>query len=387
MLAWRLPAVGTILLLAPSVAQQAVPHPETAARQRTVFAMGTALRIEIAGLTAEKTLAATEQVVRCVESVEARLSTWRADAELSRLNAAAEQRQTASVSPQLAADLRRAALWVERSSGAFDPAVGALIRSWDLRGEGRYPADAELDRALAVTGWSLLDWSHGESGGARLRSPGVSLDAGAFGKGAALDAALDRLQTEYPGARVLLDFGGQLAWSAGAAPATVAIAHPKRRDECFAVLSLPKAVRERRGSLATSANSTRARTLPDGRRIGHLLDPRTGKPARDFGSATVLAPSAFDADACSTASFVLGPDAALTMCERLPAVELIVAELDSGRTPLRTTASLTEHVTYQSPSSSRQEPPNKRPASRPSSVSPRSRRNVPPYPRILHASL
>jgi thiamine biosynthesis lipoprotein len=55
----------------------------------------------------------------------------------------------------------------------------------------------------------------------------------------------------------------------------------------------------------------------NGRRVGHLLDPRTGEPAPDFGSVTVVAPSAFVADVLSTAFFVLGPEQGLALSERL----------------------------------------------------------------------
>ena len=69
-------------------------------------------------------------------------------------------------------------------------------------------------------------------------------------------------------------------------------------------------------SVSTSGNSERGRTV-GGRRIGHELDPHTGRPAPDFGSATVLAPSALAADVLSTAFFVLGPEKGLALSERL----------------------------------------------------------------------
>ncbi len=69
-------------------------------------------------------------------------------------------------------------------------------------------------------------------------------------------------------------------------------------------------------SVSTSGNSERGRVV-EGRAIGHLLDPRTGYPAPDFGSATVVAPSGLTADVLSTAFFVLGPEKGLALSESL----------------------------------------------------------------------
>jgi thiamine biosynthesis lipoprotein ApbE len=69
-------------------------------------------------------------------------------------------------------------------------------------------------------------------------------------------------------------------------------------------------------SVSTSGDSERSRVV-HGRSIGHLLDPHTGEPAPDFGSATVVAPSALTADVLSTAFFALGPDKGLALSEKL----------------------------------------------------------------------
>jgi thiamine biosynthesis lipoprotein len=105
----------------------------------------------------------------------------------------------------------------------------------------------------------------------------------------------------------VLDLGGQV-FVVGSSPAT--IAHPGRRGLPAVALVLTDA------SLSTSGNSERGRTV-GGVRVGHLLDPCTGRPAPDFGSASAIAPSGLVADILSTAFFVLGPEKGLALSENL----------------------------------------------------------------------
>jgi thiamine biosynthesis lipoprotein len=127
-------------------------------------------------------------------------------------------------------------------------------------------------------------------------------EEGGFGKGVGLDDAMAALgSTGATGA--VLDFGGQVAvW--GDAASDIAIADPRRRKRAVIRLLVS------RGSVATTGNSERG-IVVGGRRLGHILDPRTGRPRADFGSLTVWAESAAVADCLSTGLYVLGPDAAL----------------------------------------------------------------------------
>ena len=90
----------------------------------------------------------------------------------------------------------------------------------------------------------------------------------------------------------------------------IAIAHPRDRQKPVVTLALSNL------SASTSGNSERGKTVA-GRRIGHELDPRTGEPAPDFGSVTVVGPSGLIADILSTAFFVLGPEKGLELSRRL----------------------------------------------------------------------
>jgi thiamine biosynthesis lipoprotein len=162
------------------------------------------------------------------------------------------------------------------------------------------------------------------------------LEEGAFGKGAGLDAALRAL--EQAGAtRAFLDLGGQVAvLGAEGLPYTWGVADPRERDEV--VLRVPL----RHGSLATTGNSERG-IVVDGERLGHVLDPRSGRPAADFGSLTVLAADGLTADGLATGLYVLGPEAALSFGCRVPGVDVLVLEPTAGgRLRARATGALGE---------------------------------------------
>ncbi|MFY9549797.1 MAG: FAD:protein FMN transferase, partial [Thermoanaerobaculia bacterium] len=130
--------------------------------------------------------------------------------------------------------------------------------------------------------------------------------------GYALDRAAERLEAAGI-ANALVDLGGQVLARGRRAPGepwTIAIAHPRDRERPVVTLALGDV------SVSTSGDSERRRVVA-GRSIGHLLDPHTGEPAPDFGSATVVTPSGLVADLLSTAYFVLGPEKGLALSSAL----------------------------------------------------------------------
>ncbi len=160
-----------------------------------------------------------------------------------------------------------------------------------------------------------LSWQ----GGQPLRHKATKVVSGAFGKGAAMDAALASLGTKE-GLSVELNLGGQVL--VHGYTKTIDVAHPEHREQTVATWTIDS------GSLATSGNSERG-MLIDGRRYSHILDARTGQPAEDFGSVTVWCNRAIDADCLSTALFVLGPDEGLRLAATLPDVHALFIE-DTG---------------------------------------------------------
>lgn len=275
-----------------------------------------------------------------IDEVESRISIYRDLSELSRLNATAATGWQ-PVSPDTFALLEKALELHGRTGGSFDIAAGRLVRTWGfLQRQGRTPTDVDLAAALAASGsqWLELDSISRQM---RLSRPGVELNPGAIGKGWALDRAVERLTAD--GIASCLLHGGSSSVRAvgrqGPGPSddqrgwAVGIRHPLRPGVRLATVALSNQ------ALGTSGSGTQF-FIDRGRKLGHILDPRTGRPAEGVLSATVLAPTAAEADALATAAYVLGPAglpliappggpvaAVLTMPGEEAEIDLIVANV------------------------------------------------------------
>ena len=298
--------------------------------ERTVFLMGTIATFVAEAPDREAGLEKLERMVRVIERTESELSTWRDDSVLSAVNAQPVG-EPLPVSPAVCGLLGRVAEWHAATDGAFDPAVGRLVDAWGLRAEGRQPDDEEREAALAVSGLGHLALDSEACAVTRLAA--VALDAGGFGKGEALDRVREA-ERDRSGAW-FIDFGGQMAVSGAASDGgwRVGVAHPARRG--LSVLELSLAA----GSLATSGGSERDLLLENGARIGHIIDPRSGRPVSRSASVTVWHESAFVADALSTALYVMGPEEGIAWAAAHGiAACFIAADPDSGDVAFRATS-------------------------------------------------
>jgi thiamine biosynthesis lipoprotein len=272
---------------------------------RHLAVMGTSFILTVTSASRGTALAASEAAVREVERVEALLSTWRDDTPLARLNATGPG-VAAPVPPELFALLKSVFEWEKTTDGAFDPAVLPLVTAWGLRTGGRIPDATSLARARAASRAALFTFEESSSRVTR-REALAGIDEGAWGKGWALDKAAAAAR-EAGAISGVLDLGGQIL--VFGEDTEVEIADPRDRGVYVGRFCL------RGASASTSGNSERG-VVVKGQRIGHLLDPHTGRPAGDFGSVTVIAPSGLTADVLSTAFFVLGSKDGAALSARL----------------------------------------------------------------------
>jgi thiamine biosynthesis lipoprotein len=316
----------------------AAGEPEGARVVRELHLMGTVLTLDIESSARGAALQGSELALRALEGTQARLSTWTADSELSRLNRQPPG-EPMQLSPELAHDLERAKGCWRATEGAFDPAIGALVRAWNLRGGGAVPTSDERRAALATGGLQALTLQGGQ---ATRRNEGLLIEEGAFGKGVGLDAATRALRRSGV-RRAVIELGGQLVVFGGPGPFSLEVADPGERGSSVLSVSIDA------GSISTSGNSERG-IVVDGVEHGHLLDPRNGTPVPDFGSLSVWSSDATTADCLATGLYVMGPDEALEWAARQDDVEVLVLQRNDSE-PLRArfTAGFVGRVTSLAP--------------------------------------
>ena len=219
--------------------------------------------------------------------------------------------------------IQRAAELTAITEGALDIAAGTLVKAWGFYASPRrVPDEAELHDALARSGMRHVELD-AVNQTVRYRVQGVEINLGAIGKGYAIDQAIDRICKEYGVESALLQGGLSSMYALGA---------PSEDEEGWLVAiqspfdpTRPVAtVRLRDRALGTSATN-RQYFEAGGQRYGHILVPRTGRPARtDLASATVLAADAATADALSTAFYVMGLDKVRIFCHNHPEIAALL---------------------------------------------------------------
>lgn len=277
-------------------------------------AMGSPLRLAVVGVPSARAAAGWDVVSATVEAVEEELSRFRPTAGLVALNARAGEDEPAPVGRWLARALAAADRAGRVTGGAFDPRVLTDLERLGYRGAAAAavppgPAARHAERgpsaAFADGRWLRLE---PRTGSAAVAAP---VDLGGIGKGLALRWAFRALGTALPelrggpttGAGALLEAGGDLV-AAGAAPQPgpwlVGIDSPVAGDE-VAVVTVPD------GAICTSSTAVHAWRTPDGRRVHHLLDPRTGEPGGGgLASVTVAGPDPAWAEVWSKTLFLEG---------------------------------------------------------------------------------
>jgi thiamine biosynthesis lipoprotein len=210
--------------------------------------------------------------------------------------------RTLTVDEETAGLLDYAAACHDSSAGRFDITSGALRRAWTFDGGNRVPDGAAIREALSHVGWSRVTWSSPE-----LTLPAdMEIDLGGIGKEYAVDRAA-ALVAEHAACAFLVNFGGDL-YASGARRGNrawgVGLDDPARPGE--AVLG---AFDLTMGGLATSGDARRF-VMHQGRRLGHILDPRTGWPVEGAPrSVTVVGRTCLEAGTLATLAYLEGPGA------------------------------------------------------------------------------
>jgi thiamine biosynthesis lipoprotein len=282
-----------------------------------------------------------------VDCLETQLSAFRDTSEISSINRHGYPGPVA-VEPRLFALLGFAAKLSVDTNGAFDLTTGPLTRAWGFfNRQGHVPTTAACQAALTAVGMDkiILD-RHATA--LRFTHTGVELNLGSIGKGYALDQAAQVLRERYGVTSALLHGGHSSIYGFGTGAGdplgwSVGIRHPWQPQRRLALIRLQDR------ALGTSAASFQH--FDDaGRKLGHILDPRTGWPAEGIASASAVAPTAAAADALATAFFVMGVEGTRDYCARHPGIGAVL--LPDGESASPVVLGLAGHEVQLNPRSS-----------------------------------
>ncbi len=265
------------------------------------------------------------ECMEMIEHIEDLLSVYRASSQFSKINQFGSERSV-YVDPktlELILLAQAAHTWTD---GCFDMTAGSLSEAWGFsRRQGAMPTQQQIDAALQSVGTQFIEVDEAQST-VRLTRPGLKLNPGGIGKGYALDRA----------ARILLGHGindfmihGGLSSivargnrQGACSDWTVALKHPWRTEELIETIPL------RNQAIGTSGSGKQFFHF-GGKRYSHIIDPRTGWPAEQMMSVTVICPSCAAADAIATGLFVMGVEKSREFCERYSEVAAVLIFQDA----------------------------------------------------------
>ena len=307
---------------APSGANDGVPL-----RKLAFPALGTLCEVQYAAVGGDTQAAAFEHAAKAwVNAFEAKYSRFRPDSLISRINAAAG-REWVEVDAEMEGLLKLCDTLHFMTQGILDPTMLPLIRLWDYKAaKPRIPDVTELAAARALVGWKKVQRAPGK---VFLPVAGMALDFGGFGKEYAVDVTA-QIAAEHGITSALVDFGHDLR----------AIGAPPGRPAWHIGLEDPSKPGTSSGSIAlvgkgiaSSGDYLRCFTI-EGKRYGHIIDPRTGWPvANGCAQATVIAATCLQAGVLSTSAFVLGVPKGVEFIQACPGAEgLLLTERARAQT-------------------------------------------------------
>ncbi len=319
---------GMTAIVAATALQFAVPVAASSLErlESSAAVMGSEFRIACYAPTKKLAAGAVTAAFDEVRRVDRLLSHYKPESELSRVNREAG-RGPVRVSREMADLLASCLRYSTASEGAFDITVGALVKAWGFyTGDGAMPNAWTLWWAKRNSGYRHLEVDPAESTVRFLRS-GMVLDPGGIGKGYAVDRAV----------KILREYGIDSALVSSGSSSIYALGEPPEGNGGWSLdLRGPEAVGEAAATVtladeALSTSGSYERFFEDGgTRYGHILDPRTGRPAMELTAVSVIAPRTIDTEAWSTALFVNGeawardhpvPESRVFLCSEIGACD------------------------------------------------------------------
>ena len=296
--------------------QETTAKPEAVLVKQSREVMGTFAEITAVASTRDIAQRAVEAAYARLSDVNRLMSAYQPDSEISRLNRLPVG-ESIELSPETFYVLKKSVEIAQRSNGTFDITCKPIINLWKQAAKNKtLPTDAEIRQVLDSVGCEHLKLDESSRKVSKTNAD-VEADLGGIAKGYSLDLAAVAMK-DAGATSGLVNVGGDVfAWGtqAGGDPWRIGVQNPFRRGITQTLTLKDRAV-------ATSGVQQRFFEI-GGQRYSHIIDPRSGQPAAQSPSVTVIAPEGLTADAWATAFSVLTVEEGKALCEQLPDVEVL----------------------------------------------------------------
>lgn len=293
--------------------------------KKSAFLMNTLVQVSAYGKNAEPAVA---ESIKKIEEIENLMSKTKKSSDIYNLNNSPNKK--IAVNKETLSVLKKAKDYARMTEGDFDPTIGSLVELWGIGTENpTIPSQAEIETALLDTDYNYLNLFEST---AEISKAGVQLDLGAIAKGYAAEE-VKKVMQKYDIKHALINLGGNVlvvgnkvdgsSWKIG-------IQDPRENEAN--VMAVVDAVDL---TIVTSGNYERY-FKKNNKLYHHIIDPKTGYPAENnLLSVSIVSQNSFDADALSTAVYVMGLKKGMKFIEKLESVELmfITKELDVYLSP------------------------------------------------------
>lgn len=299
---------------------QAVLLQSQVVRKRTIKLMGSRFDITISAKSAPEAEAYIDTAIVEIERIENVLSEWRQGTLVSEINRNAGIKPV-KVTPELLGLTERALHFSKLTDGAFDISFASMDKIWKYDGSmTELPSEESVKKSVQKVGYKniLLDKKNSTI---FLKLPGMKIGFGSIGKGYAADKTKELMISKGVTAGIINASGDMNTW--GKQPDgnewTIGITNPMNQNKVFATFPLS-------GNAVVTSGDYEKFVILNGKKYSHIIDPRTGYPARGLASVTVFATSAELANGLSTSIMVMGKDAGLDLINQIPGMSCVIVD-------------------------------------------------------------
>ncbi len=284
--------------------------------ERDAFLLDTAInvRFESKHKKDDALMNALLQKIKAADSV---FSYYKKDSEVWEINHS--QKDSLKVSDDIINMLTIGAKLYMQSDSLYDLSIGELTDIWDFE-KRIIPSKAKIDSVLKNIGFYKIKIGNDFI----IKDKNIKLNFGSIAKGLIIDKAVTFLKNNKI-KKGIVNAGGDIKIFGYKKPILIGIQHPRKKTgEVIATIKLKNC------AVVTSGDYERY-FIKNGVRYHHILNPKTGFPAKESISVTVIADNAIIADAYSTALFLLNPNKAIKLAKNTPDIDAIIFYQKNGK--------------------------------------------------------